>query len=139
MKRRDFLALAAATAAYPRLTLAQQAARVPRVALCSMGIPTSAMVLGGDPNVSAFLDQMAGHGFVEGRTINYERYLAPAPTAADVARSIVDTKPDLIFFEGAVSAALVARQITRPFRWLRFNPMWSARASLTILLTRKAT
>jgi putative ABC transport system substrate-binding protein len=113
MRRRDFLALAGAAAAFPRVTFAQQAAKVPRVALVSSAVPTTATVIGGDANWSAFLDQMKSHGFVEGRTVVYERYLVPQDRANELVPPIIASAPDLIDFGGASAAALVAIPLSK--------------------------
>jgi putative ABC transport system substrate-binding protein len=86
-----------------------------------MAVPTSMMVVGGDENFSAFIEQMAAHGFIEGQTIAYERYVAPAATAVDIANTIVNSKPDAIFFGGSISAALAARQINKTIPVVAYN------------------
>ncbi len=114
MRRREFLALAGAAgtaAALPHVVMAQ--AKVPRVALVSGSIPTSALVVGGDANWSAVLESLASHGFVEGRTVVYERYTAPNAVAADIGRAIVASAPDAIFWGGANAAAIAALAVNR--------------------------
>ena len=111
MRRRDFLTLAGAAAFIPSVALAQ--AKVPRVALASPAVPGIHIVIGGDAGWSAFLEQMASHGFVEGRTIIYERYLTPGTTAADNARLIVGSAPDAIFLDGATLTGVEALALTK--------------------------
>ncbi len=112
MKRRDFLALVGAVGAgvISRPAGAQQAAKVPRIALVTGGVPLSEMRIGVDVNWSAFLDQMERHGFVEGRTVIYERFFAPNDGAVQDqnARRIIAWAPDAIFWGGAQGTTLVA-------------------------------
>jgi ABC-type uncharacterized transport system substrate-binding protein len=114
MKRREFIVLAGVAALFPRITVAQQAAKVPRVALVTSAIAVDQMYVGKDLNWGAFVDQMAIDGFVEGKTVTYDRYLMPGGTQAqndDNARMILATKPDAIFWGGSPQIALSAKSL----------------------------
>jgi putative ABC transport system substrate-binding protein len=116
MKRRDFLLLAGAAAvapAWPIAGTAQVLAKIPRVALASGAVPPLAQIIGGDPAWSAFITEMARLGFVEGRTVTYERYLAPATQAGASARLILETAPDVIFLGAAATTAIAMTAINK--------------------------
>jgi putative ABC transport system substrate-binding protein len=114
MKRRDFLALAGATAAaWPIGARGQQAAgRLLRIALQSGGVPIVDMSEGGHVQWDAFIRELKRLGFEEGRTVIFERYshaaLIGADAGAKLALEIVASGPDLIFFGGASSGASAA-------------------------------
>jgi putative ABC transport system substrate-binding protein len=120
VRRRDFIALAGAAATFPQVTMAQQAARVPRVALVDGGIPVAEMQIGRDLNFSAFLDEMSKRGFVEGKSIVYDRYLSlqgvPPETSQNDARRILAASPDVIAISGnnALTQILKALNKTTP-------------------------
>ncbi len=100
MRRREFLALTGVALASPRLALAQQAAKVPRLALVSGALPVTSLTSTGDAGWAAFIQEMVRLGFVEGRTVHFERYLALPQNAQEVARLIVASAPDLVFAAG---------------------------------------
>src|SRR5262245_1203217 len=103
MRRRDFIALAVAATALPRAALAQ-AAKVPRLAV--VWIPSPPQYL------QALLEGLASAGYVEGRTIAIDQFVAPGiPELAAFAAQAVSTKPDIIFAYGT-PAALAAKNAT---------------------------
>ncbi len=118
MKRRDFLSLACGAGAVvvlPRVATAQ--AKVPRVVLVTGAIAVDQMEIGKDVNWGAFIDQMARNGFVEGRTVSYDRQLVPqAPTPAiaqDNARRLLALSPDAFFWGGSTSNAIAALALNK--------------------------
>ncbi len=118
MHRRNFIALAGAAclaAALPRFAWAQ--VKPPRVALIDGGIPVAEMQIGRDLNMSAFLEEMAKRGFVEGKTIVYERYLsisgAPTETSENDARRILATSPDVIAISGNPGLILLLKALDK--------------------------
>jgi putative ABC transport system substrate-binding protein len=112
--------LAAAAAAFPRAALSQT--RLPKVALVTGNgsIPVEEMQLGHDLNWSSFLDQLAKKGFVEGRTIAYERFQAVQGVTSDVAQinagKILAVNPDaiMVFGSNETAVAIMARTKTIP-------------------------
>ena len=103
MKRRDFIVLAGAAAAFPRVALAQQAAKVPRIAFLHL--------VTAPEFVQAVLDGLADFGYVEGKNIVVETFVPPTATdAPSLAAKAVASKPDLIVVtsDSFVSAAQAA-------------------------------
>jgi putative ABC transport system substrate-binding protein len=128
MKRRDFLMLAGAAgaaAAFPRVGLAQAARNVPRVALVSNGVPPADMTETGDVRWAAFIQEMARLGYVEGKTVVFDRYIVPAPAATISAGIILGAGPDLVFTGGAGDAtlAMMAHTKTTPIVCLTSDPV----------------
>jgi putative ABC transport system substrate-binding protein len=94
MKRREFLAVAAAAAALPFAAAAQQATRVPRIGLLSPGRSEES-----DPSrntIHAHVLRLRELGYIEGQNIVFERWFAEASPdrlrdgAADLAGRQVD-------------------------------------------------
>lgn len=116
MRRRDFLALTGFTAAVPRVAFAQQA-RVPRVALVDGGGAPSidAIRIGGIEGWDHILKLMAEKGYVEGRTIIYDRFRSPAGSSAEMlaadARQVLGARPDVILWSGSTATALASLKI----------------------------
>jgi putative ABC transport system substrate-binding protein len=115
MRRREFIALtgaaAATVAAFPRAALAQ-ATKVPRVAWADGAVTSVAEM--NHPDAVAFAQEMARLGFVEGRTITFDRYVASSASAAqETARKIVASSPDVIFLQGAIDAILAVMALTK--------------------------
>jgi putative ABC transport system substrate-binding protein len=103
--RRTLLVALAAGAAYhwsPPL-LAQSLQRLPRVAIIEPGGPVENIAIGGVARWDAFLRQLESLGHVEGRTFRIERWSGLVQTdegAAQLARSVVETMPDVIVVPG---------------------------------------
>jgi ABC-type uncharacterized transport system substrate-binding protein len=132
--RRQFLSIAAAAAAapsWPLAGLAEGIAKVPRVALIDGAVPTEEMQIGRDLNYSAFLDEMEKKGFVEGKSVIYQRYLsvqgARAETVQNDARQILATAPDLIAISGNTPLTLILESLDKT------TPMVIAAADLLAL------
>src|SRR5262245_12707442 len=117
MDRRRFIALSGAAAFLPSVAFAQQAARMPRVAIVSPQ-PTSEMTLASAvPLWAALFQGLADQGFVEGRTITFDRYAIPGAAAQeDAVRAILGTNPDLICISASstISEAAFALNKTIP-------------------------
>ena len=109
MRRRQFLSLTAAAAAFPHVAFAQQAAKVPRIAWLYPGPPTNFITDYLEPG-------LADLGFLSGRDLTIEEYWVP--TVADLpdyAARIVATKPDVIVTASAAAAlALKHATVTIP-------------------------
>ena len=98
MRRREFTAgvLVAAAATLP--ALAQQRP-IPRIALFHPAIPTALLTeTGGGTAWLAFFQELRRLGYIEGQNLAIERYSAEGhhERYADIAREIVNSKPDLI-------------------------------------------
>src|ERR1700730_18477423 len=102
IRPRYFLTPAARPAGVPRPAVAQQAAKVPRIALVTGAFPVTSLTATGDPGWAAFIQEMERLGFVEGKTVLFDRYLVPSANAAEGSRNILATAPDLVFLNGAV-------------------------------------
>ena len=88
MKRRDFIALAGAAAAFPRVALAQQA-KVPRIAILTT--PFAQVVY------DWINEGLAQYGYIDGKNVIVERFTPP--TIAEMsafAATAVASKPDVI-------------------------------------------
>ena len=73
MRRRGFLALAGAATAFPRVAVAQQAAKVPHVAfVMNPGRPKAVM--------DGLFQGLADYGFVDGKNIVFDWFWAPKLT-----------------------------------------------------------
>src|SRR5690348_14801481 len=89
MRRRHFLALAGAAAAFPRVALSQQATKVWRIAIVANSLT--------DAGRQAMSDGLSDLGYVEGRTISIQIFNAPTiATVAIYAAQAVASKPDVI-------------------------------------------
>src|SRR4051794_9052627 len=100
MRRRTFLGLAGAAAAFPRVALGQQS-KVPRVAWLS--IPVNPIY------ERALVEGLSGLGYIDGQTIAVE--VNTAPVNADLpeyVRRIVTSEPAVIVPYG-LAPALAAK------------------------------
>src|SRR5947209_3320584 len=88
MRRRALAALLAAGVAFIAPPLFAQQAPPPRVGLLSSGhVPREH---------GAFIDAMRQLGYADGRNVTYIQRTSAADTARQVARELVDLKPDVI-------------------------------------------
>jgi ABC-type uncharacterized transport system substrate-binding protein len=107
VKRRCFLLTSLAGAlAEPLAAGAQQAGRIVRVGILAAGSVSEA------PN-AAFFDRMRELGYIEGRTVVFERRFADGKIEqlSTLAAQLVTLKPDIIFAP-VTPAALAARKAT---------------------------
>ncbi len=126
MERRGFLSLAGAAAIFPHVALAQRAVTGPRVALISSGAPVTEMTATGAPEWRTFIPELGRLGYVEGRTISFERYLATPTNSADVARIVVGSAPDAVYSGGGTASttlAITALSKTLPVVLLTSDPV----------------
>ena len=94
----------------PRLGLAQQAARVRRI-----GVLFRARRFEDSRDWSAFVQELAQLGHVEGRTVVFEKRFSDGDNAAQLdtpAVELVKLAPDLIFAVGGTDVALAAKRAT---------------------------
>jgi putative ABC transport system substrate-binding protein len=106
MRRRDFL-IGLGAAAWPAAARAQKPERIRRVGM---------LVSIDNPDLKAFQQELERHGWSEGRNIQFDYRVAPAAVhAQDLAKELVETKPDVIFaLSRPVTAALQRATRTIP-------------------------
>ncbi len=114
MDRRTVLAgalLATATVlTAPYLALAQDAAK-PRIAIVNATRPVEELTSTGHPMYVAFHDELARRGYVEGETVEIERWSGRDWADRDaLARAVVASAPDLIY---AASGAAIGPHLAR--------------------------
>jgi putative ABC transport system substrate-binding protein len=99
MKRRAFIGLIGATAAWPFAVRAQQSARVYRIAVVHPSNPTSELSeAAGNPFYRAFFQELRRLGYIEGRNLVVARHSGEGRTEhyAELAREVVRAEPDVI-------------------------------------------
>src|SRR5262245_3058388 len=101
MKRRDFLFAAAMLAPAIRHASAQQPAPKKRLAAIVFGKIEDSRI-GANPNATAFFQEFQRLGYVEGENLIVDRWQFQSGRLAELAREIVDTKPDVIYSPGTV-------------------------------------
>jgi putative tryptophan/tyrosine transport system substrate-binding protein len=95
MRRRQFIALAGAAAAWPRIAFG----KAQRIAMVLPSGPVTIMTeSAGIPYFSAFFDELRRLGYVEGQNLLVERYSGGgrASRYPDLARDVVSRNPDVI-------------------------------------------
>ena len=103
MRRREFIALAAAVAAFPRVGVAQQA-KVPRLVYFNLSTSPA--------GIQALQQGLSDYGYVDGRNITVEFVTSgTVENMPAVAATIAASKPDFIVLSGA-AAALAMRDAT---------------------------
>jgi len=97
MRRREFIAglMAAPTM---RAAIAQQPAKMKRVAVVHPSRKVDDLTINGPPHYKAFFEELSRLGYVERQNLSVERYSGEGRTEhyADLARDVVSTHPDLI-------------------------------------------
>jgi putative tryptophan/tyrosine transport system substrate-binding protein len=100
MRRREFIALLSGAAiAGPFAAGAQQAAKLPRIAIVHPSNPVSELTeTGSIPAWRALFQELRRLGYMEGQSLVVERYSGEGRTEryAELAREVVRSKPDLI-------------------------------------------
>jgi putative ABC transport system substrate-binding protein len=108
MKRREFIALVGAAAAWPLAARAQQAARIPRLGVLLLSTPQV------DPQMEIARRALRDLGYVDGHNFVIEyRYAEGRPERLpDLAADLVRMQPDVVFALGGdvAPAALKATQ-----------------------------
>ena len=128
MKRREFIALLAGTAAaWPLGARAQQPPTQHRIAIFHPAIPTSLLTeTGGGSAWRAFFGELRRLGYLEGGNLIIERYSAEGhhERYADLVREIVARKPDLIVTgTNPVVVAFTAATSTIPIIAFMLDPL----------------
>ena len=99
MKRRDFLGMVANFALANAAAHAQQPATKRRLAVIVLGKIEDSRI-GRDPNATVFLEELQRLGYVEGRNLIVDRWQYQPGRLEEIAREVVDTKPDVISSPG---------------------------------------
>lgn len=113
MRRRDFIAMMAAGVSIASPAIAQGGFK--RVAIVSASIPVNK--IRGYPHYARVLDELQGHGFVEGRNLVVDIYsgLGEKNAFGDLARAVVATNPDVVLTTGSpLSLAFKSTTTTIP-------------------------
>jgi putative ABC transport system substrate-binding protein len=107
MRRREFIAFAGASVAWPFAAMAQQAGRTYRLGCLS---PFTRDV----PFNVLFFDKIRLRGFIEGQnlTIDFRAFAPRLDLLSQYAAELVTTQPDVIYAGGCVAARAV-RQATK--------------------------
>ena len=107
MRRREFLGMLGAGAAWPLTARAQQAGKLPTI-----GFLGTASASAWGPWTAAFVQRLRALDWIEGRTVTIEYRWAEGRTEryAEIAAEFVRLKVDIIVTSG--SAVLAARQAT---------------------------
>jgi len=98
VRRRDFLgALGTALGLVSPLARAQQSIKKKRIAIVSPARPVEGLKT--QPYFRSLLDELSRRGFVDGENLIVDLYSGGGQTGryADLARAVVDTKPDAVF------------------------------------------
>ena len=108
MRRREFIALMGASVTWPFAAMAQEPGRMYRIGLLWGGARTSEV----EPVVTAFLDEVGRHGFIEGMnlTVDYRAFALHPDRLSEYAAELVKGRVDVIGATGnmAIRAAQVA-------------------------------
>ena len=131
MKRREFITLVGSAVASPLVARAQQPAKMKRIAMVSGATPVANMVAS-NSFYHGFFDGLNRRGFVEGKNLIVERYSAEGQPDrfAQLARDVVDTRPDAIFSgESSLGLAFKAATTTIPIVTASSDPVASGLVS----------
>jgi putative tryptophan/tyrosine transport system substrate-binding protein len=135
MRRRDFtIGLLSATAA-GTVRAQQRSNQQHRIAIVIPAGPVASIDDPASRYWQAFWDELRRLGDVEGQNLIVERYSAEGPSAgyADLARQVVNRKPDVIVAATAITQAASAAAPTVPIVWVGADPI---RAGLVTSLAR---
>ena len=122
MKRRDFLLAAAMLAPALRRASAQQPAPKKRVAAIVYKVEDAR--IGGDPNATAFFEELQRLGYVEGGNLIVDRWQYQSGRLEEIARDVVATKPDVISSPGTpMTLRLKAATTTIPIVAITGDPI----------------
>jgi putative ABC transport system substrate-binding protein len=117
MRRRDFVTLGGAAAAWSLTAYAQQPAKMKRLAMVHPSDPVSYFVPSYHQIYRAFFEELNRLGFVEGKNLVVERYSAEGQPSlyTKLANDVVDTRPDVIFsMSGSLGLVFKAATTTIP-------------------------
>jgi putative tryptophan/tyrosine transport system substrate-binding protein len=127
MRRRDFsAALVLVAAAGLARARAQGPPNQPRIALVHSGIPADQLTeTGGVPWVREFFQELRRLGYADGRNLVVERYSAEGhlDRLAELARTVVNSRPDAIVTNGPLVKPLMAATTTVPIVAIMVDPI----------------
>jgi putative tryptophan/tyrosine transport system substrate-binding protein len=124
--RRELITVLGCAASWPLAARAQQPAKMKRIAMVHPSEPVANMVASYHRFYRAFFDELSGHGFVEGKNLVVERYsaLGQPDRYAQLAREVVDTRPDAIYaLEATLGLAFKAATTTIPIVTTSVDPV----------------
>jgi ABC-type uncharacterized transport system substrate-binding protein len=110
MRRRNFIRLIGliGAAAWPVATRAQQPTKMKRIAMVHPSEKVGNMTITGRRTFRGFFEELGALGYIEGRNLLLERYSDEGRPEhyADLARDVVETRPDLIVaMTGTIASA----------------------------------
>ncbi len=132
MRRRDFMAGSAATAAvgvagWPVCAEINAGSPVPkRIALVHPNLPPEQLTSSGRRGFKAYFQELDRLGYIEGKNLIVERYsvLGRHGRTEEIARAIVGSRPDLILaMSGALTRALKPLTATIPILAITADPV----------------
>jgi putative tryptophan/tyrosine transport system substrate-binding protein len=127
MKRREFITLLGGTAAaWPLAAMAQQRAKMKRIAMVHPTEAAANLVASYHRSYRAFFDEVSRLGFVEGKNLVVQRYSAAGQPDrfAPLAREVVDTHPDAIYaMTSFIGLAFKAATTTIPIVCVTSDPV----------------
>jgi putative tryptophan/tyrosine transport system substrate-binding protein len=107
MRRREFIGLASAAAAWPLVALAQEAGRTYRMGCLTVGDRNY-------PNIEAMFESLRQSGFIDGRNliVDWRPYGRQVDQAPELAAEIVKAKPDVLYASGDFGIKTLLRATT---------------------------
>ena len=127
MRRREFIA-GLMVAPTMRAAIAQQPAKMKRVAMVHPSRKVDDLTINGPPSYKAFFEELSRLGYVERQNLSVGRYSGEGRTEhyADLARDVVSTHPDLIFaMSGVLALPLKLATTTIPIVAITGDPIAS--------------
>src|SRR5437868_9415643 len=131
MRRRNFIRLIGLTggaAAWPLALRAQQPAKTKRIAMVHPSEKVGDMTITGRRTFRVFFEELGALGYVEGGNLLLERYSGEGRPDhyAELARDVVDTRPDVIIaMTGIMASAFKTATTTIPIVAVASDPVAS--------------
>src|SRR5882724_3356200 len=125
MRRREFIT-ALMLASTMRVAVAQQPAKMKRIAMVHPSRKVDELTINGPPFYKAFFEELSRLGYVEGQNLAVERYSGEGRIErySELAREVVGSHPDLIFApHGALALALKLATTTIPIVAITGDPI----------------
>jgi putative tryptophan/tyrosine transport system substrate-binding protein len=107
MRRREFIGLAGAAAAWPLMAQAQEAGRTYRLGFLAGGQRDQ-------PNVAAMFESLRRSGFIEGQNliVDWRAFERQPDRAPELAAELVKAKPDVLYATGEIGIKTLLRATT---------------------------